>query len=384
MIRFHLDFSKFTFLFFISYFMLFYIPITSKEYYYNINYFHFLLNNKVLFISYIIIFTKIFTSLLKFPLKSPMLFLISIAMILHNLILYFFGVDSNFFVTGFLLLLYPLSFLLTHKLIVKVIELNLIILILFWAATVFDNLTIYNISPISEIRYYLISEETSEFRFQNNSLYGQKNSLGATLSIMILIYLYASYYFYILNFWRGVLVSLSSALLLASNSAAGIGILLCGIFILLILKKKIIFSLIFLLLTILYLFNFQVYNIQYKLDSLFLKLNTNYSFFDWKDPLILIFGHRVLGSGDIYTESTFLDMILNFGIFIPLLFLSYLLFRVFQNIIKGSFFLAYIYVAIIFLILLQNSSLMPASIFLIIFLEAFCRYPQPKVAHTSK
>jgi hypothetical protein len=172
--------------------------------------------------------------------------------------------------------------------------------------------------------------------------------------------------------------------LLASNSAAAIGILLCGIFILLILKKKIIFSLIFLLLTILYLFNFQVYNIQYKLDSLFLKLNTNYSFFDWMDPLILIFGHRVLGSGDIYTESTFLDMILNFGIFIPLLFLSYLLFRVFQNIIKGSFFLAYIYVAIIFLILLQNSSLMPASIFLIIFLEAFCRYPQPKVAHTSK
>ena len=164
MTRFHLDFSKFTFLFFISYFMLFYIPITSKDYY-NINYFHFLLNNKVLFISYIIIFTKIFASLLKFPLKSPMLFLISTAMILHNLILYFFGVDPNFFVTGFLLLLYPLSFLLTHKLIVKVIELNLIILILFWAATVFDNLTIYNISPISEIRYYLISEKTSEFHF---------------------------------------------------------------------------------------------------------------------------------------------------------------------------------------------------------------------------
>jgi hypothetical protein len=302
-----------------------------------------------------------------------MLFLISTAMILQNLILYFFGVTPNFFTTGFLLLLYPLSFLLTHKHIVKVIELNLIILILFWAATVFDNLTLYNISPISEIRYYLIIEESSKFRLQNNSLYGQKNALGAILSIMILIYLYASNYFYMLNFRRAVLVFLSSTLLLASNSAAGINIFLCGFFILLSLKKKIIF----LLLTILFLFNFQIYDIQYKLFSFFLKLNINFNFFNSIDPSMLIFG--ALRSSNINTESSFLDMILNFGIFIPLLFLGYLLFRVFHNIINGSFFLAYIYFAIIFLILFQNSSLTPASIFLIIFLESFCRYPSQRL-----
>ena len=96
-----------------------------------------------------------------------------------------------------------------------------------------------------------------------------------------------------------------------------------------------------------------------------MKLERSFAFFSLvsANPSILLLGFNAFNDTPFYTESTLLDMILNFGILIPIILVVYILIKAFNS--KG-YFLAYLYISVLFLMSTQNSAFLVPGI--IIFL----------------
>ena len=99
-----------------------------------------------------------------------------------------------------------------------------------------------------------------------------------------------------------------------------------------------------------------------KIFSASVKLARSGVFFSYvlENPSVLVVGFNAFNSEPYYTESTLLDMVLNFGILIPAIFIMYVLKKVIES--KRGF-LIYLYISILFLLCTQNSAfLVPSAI----------------------
>jgi hypothetical protein len=301
------------------------------------------------------------------------LYFLGLIMIIFNGALLLFVNDMNFVVTGFVLMLAPLIYSLNISQLSNVIISCIILVTFFSLLTAIDYIFSVSLNPINEIRYYYLSENLQSIRIQNNNLFGQKNAFGSIFALLFLLFLYLEIvtdlfkkktkFFYLL-------LLTSSFMLFSSFSAGGVIIGLLGFLLWLSQKTKYGFILgTFLFLFILSLVLAASFDDQLtrKLLSASVKIGRSFAFLLLvsEDLSILFFGYNALNDVSFYTESTFFDMVLNFGLLIPLILLFFILKKLINS---RNFFEIYIYFSLVFFLFTQNSAfLLPtAIIFLII------------------
>tara|TARA_B110000879_G_C11158146_1_gene507859 strand:- start:956 stop:2125 length:1170 start_codon:yes stop_codon:yes gene_type:complete len=356
----------------IVYLFLFFVPLTTQGYYYEVESFTFILNKVVLAAVFVLLLVKASLYLIrrKIPRDEMFLYLLGIAMLVFNMAALTLVEDMNFVVTGVALLLAPLVQSLSIRQLKNIIVLVLVALLSFATLTMIDFIFSLSLNPLVEIRYYGLTEQFGA-RFQNNSLFGQGNAFGAILGFLFLLLLtidsegllgQSRLFFYLL-------LLLSTILLISSFSAGGIIIGFLGLLIWIITKYRYGFIVGLVLFAFIMMFIFSLSfesSSSRKLVSAGLKLERSYQFFLLvsQNPSILVSGFNAYNVERFYTESTYLDMVLNFGIIIPILFLAFLLKKMFSS---KNINWAFLYFSAIFFIMTQNSSfLLPSAILLLV------------------
>ena len=356
----------------IIYLFLFFVPLTTQGYYYEVASFAFILNKVVLYAVFFLLLVKGSLYLIRrtIPRDQMFLYFLGIAMLVFNMAALTIVEDMNFVVTGVALLLAPLVHSLSIRQLKKIIVLVLVALLLFATLTMIDSIFSLSLNPLVEIRYYGLAEQFGA-RLKNNSLFGQGNAFGAISGLLFLLLLTldsegllgrSRLFFY-------SLLLLSSILLISSFSAGGIIIGFLGLLIWIITKYRYGFIVGLVLFAFMVMFilslSFEA-SFSRKLVSAVLKLERSYQFFLLvnQNPSILVSGHNAFNVERFYTESTYLDMVLNFGIIIPILFLAFLLIKMFSS---KNINWAFLYFSITFFIFTQNSSfLLPSAILLLV------------------
>ena len=359
---------------FVSYLFLFFIPILSEGRYYEVVYFDIIFNKIFLaFVFLALLFSGIIKIITK-PVCHDVVFLfgLGVAMTVFNISMLFFVQDMNFIITGFALMLAPLIYSLNIVQLKKIITIILIAVISFGLLRVLDVSLNISLNPITENRYYLISEGLESIRFQNNSLFGQKNAAGAILSItfLLLLYIESLNLFSRERKWFYFLSSFSFLLLLTTSSAGGVIIGLVGFLLWLVKKLRHRFSIgiVFFIYAICILWFVLSLNFEYTLDlkllSASIKFERMYEFslLIFENPSILLFGFNAFDEVTFYTESTFLDMILNFGILIPIALICFIVYMIVKTYLLKQFLLSFLYFAILFFLMVQNSAFLVPSI----------------------
>ena len=353
---------------FISFIFLFTIPILSEGAYYEIHYFNFILNKTFLAIAMLVLFLASIISLTAKSLSQAPLFLffLGFSMVTFNLLASLIAQDTNFMVTGLMLMLAPLFYSLSAIQIKAIVTSILIVLILLTGLRLLDAVLNISVNPITEIRLTFISENsgTDVIRFSNNSLFAQKNAFGSILSITLLLFLSLEMlgHFKTQRVLFFFITTFSIILLMSSTSAGGFIVGLLGILFWTHYKARYAFILSpLLLLSVIFLILSSSFDgmLSYKLGSASSKIGLYYPFFlaILESPSILIFGYGPVGNPmSFYTESTFLDMILNFGIFIPFVLMAFILNMAVKTVFSRQLFLSLVYGSTIFLLLSQNSS----------------------------
>ena len=358
---------------FISFIFLFTIPILSEGAYYEIHYFNFILNKTFLSIVMLVLFLASIISLTAKSLSQAPLFLffLGFSMVTFNLLASLIVQNTNFMVTGLILMLAPLFYSLSAIQIKAIVTSILIVLILLAGLRLLDAVLNISVNPITEIRLTYISElGTDVIRLQNNSLFGQKNALGSILSMTLLLFLSLETlgYFKTQRVLFCFITTFSFILLMSSTSAGGIIVGLFGIFFWMYYKTRYAFILSpLLLLSVIFLILSSGFDemLSYKLGSASSKIDLFPPFFlaILESPSLLIFGYGPVGNPmSFYTESTFLDMILNFGVFLPFVLMAFLLTMVVKTVFSRQLFLSLAYGSTIFLLLTQNSSFLIPNI----------------------
>ncbi|WP_419676001.1 hypothetical protein ACN2CX_03260 [Aliarcobacter butzleri] len=331
-----------------------------------------MLNKTVLLImiTTILVTTIIIYVRKKTTLNTHLLMALAIGMILYNMILMIFSIEPNFFIAGFVLLLAPLIKSLSMDNIKKILFYYSIGLIFYSILLFVDIIMGLSFLPIYEVRYFKLASDSEELRLAFNCLFGQKNAAGATMSILGMILLHLFYKsnksMFFLSIGIGIIIFLT-------NSATGL--IMYMIFLVLrffkILKGYWRYLLLFItfitfITFIMSLFSFDLSSIleDRKVESLIIKLSRIMAFLDL-DFQQLVFGNF---DGYFYTESSLLDMILNFGIVIPTLLVILLFYFSIQSLLYKDILLAYIFFTYIILITISNSSFLYPNIILLLIL----------------
>lgn len=359
------------------YSLLLFIPLTSLGYYFEVRYFSFLLNKNILLVGLFIMFIIALKQSL-FNKNEFIVYIITfyaLGMIAHNFILLFSGVEPNYFVAGFFLLTISIIYRISTDRIINLLKYYAIILILYTFFLFFDSFMGSSILPLYEIRYVVISETQATFRWTFSVLFGQKNAAGAILAVLIMLLVYF-YKYYQCTVLMAILIFGVTFILFITNSATGIIMVL--FFLLLyayIISNKFFKTLIFLILfvsiIIIIVTNIDVLS-ERKFLSLIIKLNAilQYLLFISQNPECFFFGN--LGE-HIYTESSFIDLIINFGIIIPLMLLLFVVYCIFKSLHQKDLLLAYVFFAIIFLMIISGSTFMPPTIILLLIAIRFIK-----------
>jgi len=374
--KFNFDFK----ILFIVYLFLAFIPIMSEGQYYEIVHFNIIINKISLAVVFLALLFSGAIRVISKPICRDAMFLfgLGVIMTIFNASALFFSQDMNFMITGLVLMLAPLIHSLNVIQLKKIITIVITALIFLSLARILDVSLNISLNPIAEMRYYLISNGLENIRFQNNSLFGQKNAAGAILSIIFILLLHIETLglFNRERKWYYFLSSLSFLLLLMTFSAGGIIIGLLGLLFWIIRKNgyllpfAVVFSLfIFGVVWFFWAQNFES-QLARKLLSASIKFERWSEFFllVLENPSILLFGFNAFNDVTFYTESTFADMILNFGISIPIALVCFIVYMIVKTYFLKQFFLSFIYIAILFHLMSQNSAFLVPSI--IIFLIA--------------
>lgn len=364
--------------YFIAFIFLFYIPITATTYY-EIVHMQFLFNIYILYflILILLILLTYKISNINYKLTNLEIFILFIgfSMSIYTSTFIFLGVPSNFSTTSIVLLIGLMIFDLRIGQVKYILYIVSSVLILFTLLTFIDTYFGLSLSPIKEIRYYSFSE-LDNIRLINNSLFGQKNALGGIVSILVLLLLYVNKYFNKTkkkSFFTYLLVIGLILILILSTSMSGILIIL-GFFLVSVLNKKILLSIVTIG-TIVLLSNpdFNLFEIiEYKIFSAEAKINRINEFLMLLDnnPTILFFGY----GENFYTESSLLDLIIEFGLLIPLFLILYLFYLMLNLFVTKDFIGLYITISFFTLLVIQNSSFLVPNILLLIIFSYFYIY----------
>ena len=357
----------------LTYLFLFWIPIGAEGQYYEIAKFNVILNKMVLAVIFGSLLGVSTYQIVQKPVCSDVMFLYCLGsvMVIFNGSALLFTQDMNFVVTGFSLLLGPLIYSLKISQLKYIIIFAITVLTLFSTLTFIDFIFSSSLNPIIETRYYYITEGADSLRIQNNSLFGQKNAFGAIFSLVFLTLLYLDISNLFENERRLFYLLLSSSIILLVSSFSGGGLLVGFFGLLLWIFKKTKYG--FIVGIVLFLFVLQfLFSLGFdeqltrKILSASVKLARSDAFFSFvsENPSILLVGFNAFNSEPFYTESTLLDMVLNFGILIPAIFLMYVLKKAIDS--KRGF-LTYLYISVLFLISTQNSAfLVPSAIIFLV------------------
>lgn len=358
----------------IAYLFLAFIPIMSEGRYYEIVHFNIILNENSLAVVFLALLFSGVIRVISKPICRDVMFLFGLGVIMtaFNVSALFFTQDMNFIITGFSLMLAPLIYSLNIAQLKKIITFVLTALIFLSLVRILDVSLNTSLNPIVEMRYYFISNELENIRFQNNSLFGQKNAAGAILSItfILLLHIETLGLFNREKKWFYFLSSLSFLLLLMTFSAGGIIIGLLGLLFWIIRKNG--YSLPFAVVFSLFIFgivwffwaqNFESHLVG-KLLSASIKFGRISEFFllVLENPSIFLFGFNAFNDVGFYTESTFLDMILNFGILIPIALICFIVYMIVKTYLLKQFLLLFLYFAILFFLIVQNSAFLVPSV----------------------
>ncbi len=355
------------------YLFLFWIPISAEGQYYEIANFNVILNKMVLAVIFGSLLGVSTYQIVQKPVCSDVMFLYCLGsvMVIFNGSALLFTQDMNFVVTGFSLLLAPLIYSLKISQLKYIIIFAIIVLTLFSTLTFIDFVFSSSLNPIIESRYYYLTESADSLRIQNNSLFGQKNAFGAIFSLVFLTLLYLDISNLFENERRLFYFLLSSSIILLVSSFSGGGLIVGFFGLLFWISKKTKYGL--LVGIVLFLFFLQFLfslgaeeQVTRKILSASLKIARSDAFFSFvsENPSILLLGSNAFNSEPFYTESTLLDMVLNFGILIPAIFTLYVLKKAIDS--KRGF-LIYLYISVLFLISTQNSAfLVPSAIIFLV------------------
>lgn len=364
--------------YFIAFIFLFYIPITASTYY-EIVHMQFLFNVYIVYflILILLILLTYKISNINYKLTNLEIFILFIgfSMSIYTSAFIFLGAPSNFSITSIVLLIGLMIFDLRIEHVKHILFIVSAVLILFTLLTFIDTYFGLSLSPIKEIRYYSFSE-LDNIRLINNSLFGQKNALGGIVSILVLLLLYVDKYFSKTkkeSFFTYLLIIGLILILVLSTSMSGILIIL-GFFLVSVLNRKILLFIVTIS-TIVLLSNpdFNLFEvIEYKIFSAEAKFNRINEFLMLVDnnPTILFFGY----GQNFYTESSLLDLIIEFGLLIPLFLILYLFYLMLNLFVTKDFIGLYIVISFFTLLVIQNSSFLVPNIFLLIIFSYFYIY----------
>jgi len=371
--------SKNLTLLFIFYSLVLFIPAFSPNYYsvrYGAEYF---VNPFVWFISLTLMIGMSLLSLAsrRTHWSCLLLFAVGSYIVLYNSVLIFFGNYFGFVNLGLILCTSPKIYELSNENLEKIFCWGLIVLGLFSVLTLSYGLLGLDISPIVENRYQAIQDQIQTVRTSSSSLFGQKNAAGSAISSAMLLLLNLrlsspSQKLKLLSFLA--FVSAFCTLLMV-KSAGGILISIAGFlfFILFKLKSK----MLALVLTTLLFTTISVYilsdltNIQYKISSASVKFGRILALFTYfkEQPSSAFFGDSLVKAAStqtFYTESSFLDFWLNFGVVGTLCFVLIFTASFIHGLVQRFYFGALTLLLLFLLTLIQNSSLMPANAVIIV------------------
>lgn len=365
--------------------------MTSQARYYNIQYLPqaaswlLITSIVVLVISTFLVFVKrthVYTD-------ATLFFLIGVLGLFWNGIKYFWVIDTNFDATILCFLIAPAVMTVSLPQC-RIFFISVATIIASHSAlTYIDASLTTKFNPIMELRYYFISEQSALVRLQHNSLFGQKNAAGATLSLLILgalslwirsragISLFFKLVVIALILVAGMTFSAAAILIVFFGivllnhqriTARGIGILLC------LALSAITFSL-----------TLDPAYITRKIESLNAKMGrwpkAAEFFANYTD---VFFVGKMPETPNFYSESAFIDLIVNFGITLPLLLMSTVVIWTVMAMRYRRRFESFCYLSFIALMAFQNSSLMPPCVLALLLLRTVdLRSRRSKIAASS-
>lgn len=343
--------------------IVFFIPINSRDKYYSYEFPYDLVLNINLFL---IITVLLILFSLKTVLKQKKYFgllFFSVFCVSWNLILSNYGSSVDYQYFGFILLLYPLANKFNTE-DIRFITYS-IILILFFYFLLYVISLIFQIDfiPIKNIRHEYLANEYGKLRFSFPFTFGQSNAAGSILFILFILTDLLS----LKTVKDKLILFICFALVFISQSVTSLFLcltyLLIRYFHLLLKKKYFIYTMLILVISSSYIIDFLLNKLSSNLSSLLVKINRFFIFF--MNPSNFIFGHNAFNSEPFYVESSFLDFWLNFGVLGVFQFLLMFVYVMYKS-PKRYYF---IWMLILSLILLQNSSILLPNIFLIFLLS---------------
>lgn len=342
--------------------VVFFIPINSRDTYYSYEFPYDLVLNINLFL---IITVLLILFSLKTVLKQSKYFgvlFFSVFCVSWNLILSNYGSSVDYQYFGFILLLYPLTNKFNQE-DIRFITYS-IILILFFYFSLYVISLIFQIDfiPIKNIRHEYLINEYGKLRFNFPFTFGQSNAAGSILFTLFILTDQLSRK----TSKDKVILLICFALVLISQSVTSLFLCLTYFAIkysyLLFKKKYLIFIILTLVISSGYIFDFILNKFTSNLSSFLTKLNRLFAFFE--SPANIIFGNNAFNSEPFYVESSFLDFWLNFGALGALLLLLMFVYLMYKS-PKSHYF---VWLLILSMTLLQNSSLLLPNLFLIFLL----------------
>lgn len=362
---------------FVCYAFVLFVPANDVGYYFEFRYGLDRIVNKttwnvllvlVLFVSA----AKVFVG--RVSIIEAILLLTGLCLIIINLTLSITGSHANFNYLGFLLLTSVAIFGVSDEVLVKAVALSLILVSLGTLLTISDNFLGLEMSPIVATRYTSLAAVSDGLRLANSSLFGQNNAAGAAIAFGLLFILLhikkQKSVFYLTVYVIGFMA------LLSTRSMGAIIVSIAGLILYLVTAKKyarstsLIIFLIAFIIVIFCAFDLLPF-LQYKWASGSIKCERAIAFFDaaFSNPTMLILGENIGRATDtvgFHTESSFLDVWLNFGMFGAFLLVFIIAIGIAQAVKARNRFAMFVILLLFVLILTQNSSLMPANVILLL------------------
>lgn len=300
--------------------------------------------------------------------------LTGLCLITINLTLSITGSHTNFNYLGFLLLTSVAIFNVSDEVLAKAVAISLILVFLGTLLTISDNFLGLEMSPVVATKYASLATSSDGLRLTNSSLFGQSNAAGAAIAFGLLFILLhikkQKSVFYLTVYVIGFMA------LLSTRSMGSITVSIAGLILYLVTAKKyarstsLIVFLIAFIIVIFCAFDLLPF-LQYKWASGSIKCERAMAFFDaaFSNPTMLILGEnigRATDSAGFYTESSFLDVWLNFGVFGAFLLVLIIAIGVAQAAKARNRFAMFVILLLFVLMLTQNSSLMPANVIMLL------------------
>ena len=346
--------------------------IFDNDIFYSVNsIIRYVLNDKIY---HLLLFIIILGTLLYYYNKKNIsyYFVWGIFFVIWNFFLYFNNtlVDYGYF--GFILITYGAISSIDRNLMRRIIFTSYSILFVYFILNILNYFIPSIKSPISLIRSEDLLSISGEFRLINPNLFAQSNAAGSFFAMLLIFLLLKKYLFSKIEFILVVILSIVFIISSASFTSIVIALMLMIYnFLKYFTNYKVkIFLILFFICCLIFWVDYTI------LDetSIFIKLNVfiDYIFLIFSNPNYLFFGYNIFFPSDtqpIYTESSFLDFFANFGI-AGVFFIFQFLFSIIWHNRRKSLFDYFISTFLIFIIILvQNSSLLPSNVLLMLLIS---------------